>query len=135
MRTIFTGLLVGLAACIAGCNSHDANQAHSDSRPAAGRSDARVAPAVSSRVVNQAAGQAIEVVDRTTIGANNVIDTAAATADRTVNQVNRTAATIKNDAQQATTDAATLTNDAARTGNKLLNNAARDANQLNDLVR
>ena len=131
MRIVITRLLIGLAAGIAGCNSHTANEGHANDRPAS----SRVNPVVGDRAINQAAGQAINTIDRTAATADRVIDTATASADRTVHEVNRTALTVQSDAQRATSDAARLSNDATRAGSNLLNNAQRDVNKLNNLLR
>ncbi len=123
MRIIIKVVLMGLAVGIAGCNSHDAKQAHDGERPIASRADADrarghadLAPIVSDRDVNRAAGQAERVIGTAAATADRIIDTAAASVDRAANGANRTAATIQIDAQRASYDAARLTSDVARDG-------------------
>ena len=126
MRILITFVLLGIAAGMAGCGSHESSQGHNGDRPISNRAAVNPAPVVSDKVVNQAADKAINTIETATAGANQV------TAD-----VNHTAVKAQVEAQQVTNDAARLTNDAAKAGNSVLNTATHDLNNatrdLNDL--
>jgi hypothetical protein len=131
MRIMTTVVLMSLALGAAGCNSHDSNQVRSDERAVKKHTgaettvgDVKLPPVVSVPVIDQAAGQATEV-----------IRTATDNVDRATHDVNRTAERVQADAQQVTNDAARLTNDAAKAENNVLNNAAQDLNRFKNALR
>jgi hypothetical protein len=117
MKIVTTFVLAGIAAGMAGCNSHASSEGQNGNRAINNRADVGRGGVNAAPVVNQAADKAIDT-----------IESAAATANQVTADVNHTAVKAQVEAQQVTNDASRLTNDAARATNGVLNTAAHDAN-------
>ncbi len=119
MKIVTTLVLLGIAAGMAGCNSHASSEGRNGERATNNRGSVN-----GSSAVNQAADRAIDTIDATAAAANQV------TAE-----VNHTAVKTQVEAQQVTNDAARAANGVMNTATHDLNSASRDLNKLQNAFR
>ena len=119
MKFLTTIVLLGIAAAMTGCGSHDSHEGRDRAVNGRGGNAAPV-----SQAINQAADKAIGTIDATAAAANQV------TAD-----VNHTVVKTQVEAQQVTNDAARATDNVLNTATHDLNSASRDLNKLQNAFR